>query len=100
VGGDHQHRPRAVKLDGWTLQDEDGHTYTFDHIRLEGRTTVRIHTGVGRDRSTDLYQDRRHYVWDNQGEPLVSAKDAAPQPAPQFAGGALRTSAYNSRATW
>lgn len=59
---------RAVNLDGWTLEDEDGHTYTFDHYRLEGRATVRIHTGVGRDRSTDLYQDRRHYVWDNRSD--------------------------------
>ncbi|MFC7841909.1 lamin tail domain-containing protein [Streptomyces sp. NPDC057382] len=59
---------RAVNLDGWTLEDEDGHTYTFDRYRLEGRSTVRIHTGVGRDRATDLYQDRRHYVWDNRSD--------------------------------
>ncbi|MFE1246890.1 lamin tail domain-containing protein [Streptomyces sp. NPDC058735] len=57
---------RAVNLDGWTLADRDGNTYTFDHYRLEGRATVRIHTGFGRDTRTDLYQDRRHYVWDNR----------------------------------
>ncbi|GAA2616479.1 hypothetical protein GCM10010304_82550 [Streptomyces roseoviolaceus] len=33
---------RTVNLDGWTLKDEDGRTCTFDHYRLEGRTTVRI----------------------------------------------------------
>ncbi|MFF4660622.1 lamin tail domain-containing protein [Streptomyces sp. NPDC001381] len=56
---------RAVNLDGWTLEDASGHTYTFDGYRLAGRVTVRIHTGLGRDTRTDLYQDRRHYVWNN-----------------------------------
>lgn len=57
---------RSVNLDGWTLKDEDGHTYIFENYRLEGRATVRIHTGRGRDTDTDLYQDRRRYVWDNR----------------------------------
>ncbi|MER5855691.1 lamin tail domain-containing protein [Streptomyces sp. NPDC059688] len=55
---------RAVNLDGWTLADEDGHTYTFDHYRLAGRSTVRVHTGFGRDNRTDVFQDRRKSVWD------------------------------------
>jgi hypothetical protein len=66
---------RAVNLDGWTLQDEDGHTYTFDHYRIEGRATVRIHTGIGHDRSTDLYQDRRHYIWDNRSDTATLRND-------------------------
>ncbi|WP_217240011.1 lamin tail domain-containing protein [Streptomyces sp. AC555_RSS877] len=66
---------RAVNLDGWTLQDEDGHTYTFDHYRLDGRATVRIHTGEGRDTDTDLYQDRRHYVWDNRSDTATLRND-------------------------
>lgn len=49
----------AINLDGWTLEDESGKTYTFDDYRLAGRATVRIHTGVGSDTRTDLYQDRR-----------------------------------------
>ncbi|MFJ4329089.1 lamin tail domain-containing protein [Streptomyces tricolor] len=59
---------RAVNLEGWTLSDEDGHTYTFHHYRLNGRATVRVHTGIGRDRKMDLYQDRRAYVWDNNSD--------------------------------
>ncbi|MEU7429167.1 lamin tail domain-containing protein [Streptomyces sp. NPDC040750] len=59
---------RAVNLDGWTLTDEDGHTYTFDHYQLNGRASVRVHTGNGRDTRTDLYQDRRNYVWDNNSD--------------------------------
>ncbi|MEH0517128.1 lamin tail domain-containing protein [Streptomyces sp. B21-079] len=55
----------AVNLDGWVLRDESGYRYTFDHYRLAGRSTVRVHTGVGRDTRTDLYQDRRAYVWNN-----------------------------------
>ncbi|MEU6772339.1 lamin tail domain-containing protein [Streptomyces sp. NPDC046759] len=55
---------RAVDLDRWTLSDRDGHTYTFHHVRLAGRATVRVHTGAGRDTRTDLYQDRRMRVWD------------------------------------
>ncbi|MHB9856609.1 lamin tail domain-containing protein [Streptomyces krungchingensis] len=66
---------RAVNLDGWTLSDEDGHTYTFDHYRLDGRATVRVHTGIGRDSRTDLYQDRRHYVWDNRSDTATLRND-------------------------
>ncbi|MEV5477377.1 lamin tail domain-containing protein [Streptomyces sp. NPDC052207] len=56
---------RATNLDGWTLSDRDHHTYRFHHYRLAGRATVRVHTGIGRDVRTDLYQDRRAYVWNN-----------------------------------
>ncbi|MFF9912407.1 lamin tail domain-containing protein [Streptomyces sp. NPDC013457] len=56
----------AVNLDGWTLRDSDGNRYRFDDYRLRGRATVRIHTGQGRDTRTDLYQDRRDYVWDDR----------------------------------
>lgn len=56
--------PRAVDLDGWTLSDEDGHSYTFRHHRLRDHQSVRVHTGFGRDRKNDLYQDRRESVWD------------------------------------
>ena len=66
---------RSVNLDGWTLKDEDGRTYTFDHYRLEGRATVRIHTGHGRDTDSDLYQDRRHYVWDNRSDTATLRND-------------------------
>ncbi|MGW1055899.1 lamin tail domain-containing protein [Streptomyces sp. NPDC002521] len=55
---------RAMNLDNWKLSDRDGHTYTFHHVRLAGRATVRVHTGVGRNTATDLYQDLRTRVWD------------------------------------
>ncbi|MGW2803194.1 lamin tail domain-containing protein [Streptomyces sp. NPDC001269] len=61
----------AVNLDGWTLSDRDRHTYTFHHYRLSGRATVRIHTGIGRDTRTDLFQDRRAYVWNNDSDTAI-----------------------------
>ena len=66
---------RAVNLDGWTLEDEDGRTYTFDHYRLEGRATVRVHTGYGRDTDSDLYQDSRRYIWDNRSDTATLRND-------------------------
>ncbi|MEV7748687.1 lamin tail domain-containing protein [Streptomyces griseorubiginosus] len=66
---------RTVNLDGWTLKDEDGHTYTFNHYRLDGRATVRIHTGEGRDTDSDLYMDRRNYVWDNYSDTATLRND-------------------------
>jgi hypothetical protein len=66
---------RSVNLDGWTLSDADGHTYTFDHYRLGGRSTVRVHTGIGRDTRTDLFQDRRAYVWNNDRDRATLRND-------------------------
>ncbi|MCX4993445.1 lamin tail domain-containing protein [Streptomyces sp. NBC_00568] len=66
---------RSVNLDGWTLSDADGHTYTFDHYRLGGRSTVRVHTGLGRDSRTDLFQDRRAYVWNNDHDRATLRND-------------------------
>ncbi|OIJ99380.1 hypothetical protein BIV25_10215 [Streptomyces sp. MUSC 14] len=66
---------RAVNLDRWTLSDRNGHTYTFHHVRLAGRATVRVHTGVGRNTKTDLYQDRRIRVWDNNSDAATLRDD-------------------------
>ncbi|MFF2409419.1 lamin tail domain-containing protein [Streptomyces sp. NPDC058092] len=53
----------SVSLRGWTLSDESHRTYRFD-LRLAGRSSVRVHTGIGRDTDRDVYQDLRRYVWD------------------------------------
>ncbi|AYN39690.1 lamin tail domain-containing protein [Streptomyces dangxiongensis] len=66
---------RGVNLDGWTLSDEDGHTYTFRHYRLGGEATVRVHTGFGRDNRNDLYQDRRHSVWGDDHDTATLRND-------------------------
>lgn len=37
---------RAVNLNGWALRDEDGHTFTFRHVRLDGRSDAACPVGV------------------------------------------------------
>lgn len=64
-----------INLDGWTLENEDGRTYTFHHYRLEGRATVRVHTGEGRDTRYDLFQDRHKEVWDNRADTATLRND-------------------------
>ncbi|MFD5123978.1 lamin tail domain-containing protein [Streptomyces sp. NPDC058385] len=66
---------RAVNLDGWTLSGRDGRTYTFHHYRLGGRSTVRVHTGPGRDTYRDVYQNRRNHVWDNRSDTATLRDD-------------------------
>ncbi|MET9568550.1 lamin tail domain-containing protein [Streptomyces virginiae] len=64
-----------INLRGWTLRDSDGNRYRFDNVRLGGRDTIRIHTGNGRDTRTDLFQDRRDYVWDNRSDTATLRDD-------------------------
>ncbi|MET7900642.1 lamin tail domain-containing protein [Streptomyces sp. NPDC005355] len=59
---------RRISLEGWTLRNADGDRYRFGDLLLAGGSTVRIHTGFGRDTSQDVYQDRRHYIWDNRSD--------------------------------
>ncbi|WP_328923844.1 lamin tail domain-containing protein [Streptomyces sp. NBC_00190] len=56
----------SVNLRGFTLSDRDGNRYRFNDFRLDGRSSVRVHTGQGRDTRHDVYQDRRHQVWDER----------------------------------
>ncbi|AQT76139.1 MULTISPECIES: lamin tail domain-containing protein [unclassified Streptomyces] len=55
-----------VNLHGFTLTDRDGNRYRFDRLRLDGRSSVRVHTGSGRDTRSDVYQDRRRPIWDER----------------------------------
>ncbi|WP_458248308.1 lamin tail domain-containing protein [Streptomyces sp. MAI_2237] len=49
--------------------------YTFRHMWLDGRSTVRVHTGIGRDVESDVYQDRQAYVWDNYSDTATLRND-------------------------
>ncbi|MDX3533038.1 lamin tail domain-containing protein [Streptomyces sp. MB09-01] len=57
---------KAVNLRGFTLTDQQGNRYRFNHLRLDGRSSVKVHTGNGRDTHRDVYQDRRHQIWDER----------------------------------
>ncbi|MEU7726887.1 lamin tail domain-containing protein [Streptomyces sp. NPDC040724] len=56
----------SVNLRGFTLTDQDGNRYRFKHLRLDGHSSVKVHTGNGRDTHRDVYQDRRHQIWDDR----------------------------------
>ncbi|MFF5490737.1 lamin tail domain-containing protein [Streptomyces virginiae] len=64
-----------INLRGWTLRDREGNRYRFDNVRIAPRATIRIHTGHGRDTRTDLFQDRRDYVWDNNSDTATLRDD-------------------------
>ncbi|MER7467022.1 lamin tail domain-containing protein [Streptomyces sp. NPDC097981] len=65
----------AINLRGWTLRDDDGNRYRFDNVRIVGRATIRIHTGSGRDTRTDLFQNRREYIWGNRADTATLRDD-------------------------
>ncbi|MFG2987002.1 lamin tail domain-containing protein [Streptomyces sp. NPDC048258] len=56
----------SVDLRGFTLTDKQGNRYRFRDFRLDGRSSVKVHTGHGRDTRRDVYQDRRHQIWDER----------------------------------
>ncbi|OPY53423.1 MAG: Intermediate filament tail domain protein [Methanosaeta sp. PtaU1.Bin060] len=70
-------------LDGWTLMDQQNHTYTFKGFTLAAGSSVKVHTGEGNDSMTDLYWGRSSSVWNNDGDVAV-LKDAAGNVVAQF----------------
>ncbi|WP_434599606.1 lamin tail domain-containing protein [Streptomyces sp. A5-4] len=65
----------AVNLRNFTLTNKDGQRYRFTNVRLQGRSAVKVHTGVGRDSRHDVFQDRRNYVWDNRSDKATLRND-------------------------
>ncbi|MET8291718.1 hypothetical protein ABZV80_42180 [Streptomyces sp. NPDC005132] len=60
----------------WTAGPPTGAPHLhLRRYRLDGRSTVRVHTGVGRDTFRDVYQDRRNYVWDNGSDTATLRND-------------------------
>jgi LysM repeat protein len=59
-----------VRLDGWTLADAAGDSYTFPGLTLWTGGAVTLHTGAGQDSPTDLYWNRATAAWQS-GEVLV-----------------------------
>ncbi|MFK0219459.1 lamin tail domain-containing protein [Streptomyces vinaceus] len=56
----------SVNLRGFTLTDRQGNRYQFKDFRLDGRSSVKVHTGQGRDTRHDVYQGRHQQVWDER----------------------------------
>ncbi|MET8612074.1 MULTISPECIES: lamin tail domain-containing protein [Streptomyces] len=55
----------AVSLKGWVLKDASNHKYVFPNVKIGAGKYMKIHTGGGKDTTTDKYQGRRAYVWNN-----------------------------------
>lgn len=61
---------QGVALEGWILEDEDGHSYVFPNLFLWRNGTVSIHTTSGNDTATDLYWGLTEAVWDRPDEAI------------------------------
>jgi micrococcal nuclease len=60
---------QAVGMEGWTIEDEYGWTYTFPPFSLEAGSSVQIHTGCGTDTAEDLFWCRTETaIWNNSGD--------------------------------
>ena len=55
----------AVQLQGYTLRDNTGYTYTFPSYKISAGKTVKVHTGKGTKSAGHLYWGRGSYVWNN-----------------------------------
>ena len=55
----------TVSLKGWILVDASNHKYTFGTFSLAKGKSVTVHTGKGKNTSTNVYQQRAAYVWNN-----------------------------------
>ena len=55
-------------LGGFKIVDASSHWYTFGTYTLRAGAIVKIHTGSGTNTSTDRYQNRGWYVWNNTSD--------------------------------
>ena len=63
-------------LTGWTIQDQQNHTYAFPDFNLKAGSTVKIHSGAGSNSDEDLYWNRSTSIWNNGGD-LATLVDAS-----------------------
>jgi competence protein ComEC len=67
---------QPLELDGWSVADEAGHTYTFPSgFALDSGAQVTLHTGNGTDSSSDLHWDSGRAVWNNGGDTVTVRND-------------------------
>ncbi len=68
---------RLADMQGWTLSDGEGNTYTFPNFRLWPGGSVTLHTRVGQDGSppSNFYWKKLVAMWSPRE--LVTLKDAA-----------------------
>ena len=66
----------ALALDGWTVTDAAGKTYTFANRSLGAGDSLTLHTGAGTANATDAFWDASGPVWNNGGD-TVTVRDGS-----------------------
>ncbi|MFG2886847.1 lamin tail domain-containing protein [Streptomyces sp. NPDC048297] len=64
----------AISLNGWILKDASNHKYVFPNVKIGAGKYLKVHTGRGSDTSSDKYQGRRAYVWNNDKDTATLTK--------------------------
>ena len=59
---------QKVQLEGFSVRDAQGRTFTFPARRLRPGRTVRLHTGRGTNGPRHVYWRQSNYVWNNGGD--------------------------------
>ena len=59
------HGDQLADMQGWTLSDTEGNTYTFPNFRLWGGGNVTVYTRIGQDGSppSNFYWGKLEAVW-------------------------------------
>lgn len=66
----------AIDLEGWTVRDKTGYTYTFlpGQVLGAGRSLT-LRTGQGGSGTSTVYWGRRAYVWNNDRDTASVRRD-------------------------
>ncbi|MGW1003891.1 lamin tail domain-containing protein [Streptomyces sp. NPDC002520] len=64
----------AISLNGWILKDASNHKYVFPNVKIGAGKYMKVRTGRGADTSSDKYQGRRAYVWNNDKDTATLTK--------------------------
>ncbi|GAA2509474.1 hypothetical protein GCM10010406_52400 [Streptomyces thermolineatus] len=86
----HNSHSYAVQLQGYTVRDNAGYTYTFPSYKISAGKTVKVHTGKGTKEAGHLYWGRTWYVWNNTDDKATLRKPS---------GTIVDTCSYNSSAS-
>jgi len=70
-----RNRGGAASLEGWTLSDAEGNTFTFPALTLFTDAEVHVHSAAGSPTPSDLYWGRVAPAW--SGGELITLRDRA-----------------------
>jgi uncharacterized protein RhaS with RHS repeats len=70
-----RNRGGGTSLEGWTLSNAEGDTFTFPAITLFADAQVRVHSAGGSSTPSDIHWGRAAPAW--TGGTLITLRDAA-----------------------